>query len=314
MSIVWPGSGRLTLALLAIVPAAMAYPWQTVTQRWVLGIAAAWVIILFVWWRGLHLTTMIGRRLALLGSRGGGGGAHQLIAHTGADARTTALIRVLPESEGDLPLSVIASYLDRYGLRAEAVRITSRDNASGRTTWIGLTMSAAANLPALQARSAQIPLRDTAEVAVRRLADHLRELGWLVTATEVDVPDLLGPEAKEKWRAVQDGSKGYVAAYAVQANSLTETLTELAAYSSPEVWTAVQITSGGRVSAACAIRTEELPGSAAPVPGLVSLRGRQLASVHALSPDTTELLAAPAGIAGVLDTLHWPAGRETVRT
>ena len=78
-----------------------------------------------------------------------------------------------------LPLPLIAGYLDRYGIRADKVRITSRDNASGaRETWIGLTISAVDNLVALQARSARIPLHETAQVAARRLADHLREIGW----------------------------------------------------------------------------------------------------------------------------------------
>ena len=32
---------RLTLAALFVVPAAMAYPWQTTTDRWLLGAAVA---------------------------------------------------------------------------------------------------------------------------------------------------------------------------------------------------------------------------------------------------------------------------------
>ena len=51
-----------------------------------------------------------------------------------------------------LPLALITRYLDRYGIRADKIRITSRDNASDasrRETWIGLTVSAADNLAAL---------------------------------------------------------------------------------------------------------------------------------------------------------------------
>ncbi len=315
MRIVWPGPGRLTLALLAIVPAAMAYPWQTVTGRWLLGIAVVLSIVLFGWWRGQHFTTIVRRRVALLGARSGGG-AHHLVAQDTADARTTAVLRVLPDSAGDLPLPVIASYLDRYGLRCEAARITSRDNAVGRTTWVGLTMSAAANLSALKARSARIPLRETAEITLRRLADHLRELGWQVSTTEADVPDLLGPEAKEKWRAIQDGSQGFLAAYALPVDeSLSETLTALADLppsSAKEVWTTLTITPGDRVSAACAIRTGELPGKSAPVSGLVSLGGRQRASLYAIAPDAVDVVTATTGSADLLESVRWPAGRVAV--
>ncbi|BBZ35703.1 type VII secretion protein EccE [Mycolicibacterium confluentis] len=315
MRIVWPGPGRLSLALLAIVPAAMAYPWQTVTGRWLLGIAVVLSIILFGWWRGQHFTTIVRRRVALLGARSGGG-AHHLVAQDTADARTTAVLRVLPDSAGDLPLPVIASYLDRYGLRCEAARITSRDNAVGRTTWVGLTMSAAANLSALQARSARIPLRGTAEITLRRLADHLRELGWQVSTTEADVPDLLGPEAKEKWHAIQDGSQGFLAAYTLPVDeSLSETLTALADLppsSAKEVWTTLTITPGARVSAACAIRTGELPGKSVPVSGLVPLGGRQRASLYAIAPDAVDVVTATTGSVELLESVRWPAGRVAV--
>ncbi len=62
----WPGSGRLTLALLAVVPAVMAYPWRSPRDQWVLGIAVAVVILLFGWWGGLHFTTILRRRLAMM--------------------------------------------------------------------------------------------------------------------------------------------------------------------------------------------------------------------------------------------------------
>lgn len=315
MRIAWPGAGRLTLVLLAVVPAAMAYPWQTVTGQWALGIAVAVVIILLGQWRGMFFTTMIRRRIALLGSRESGGGARHLVQRTGADAQTTVVLRVLPESDGELPLDVIAGYLDRYGLRCEAARITSRKTAAGPTTWIGLTMSAATNLAELQARSARIPLRDTAEVALRRLADHLRELGWAVTTSEVDVPDILGPQAKAKWRAVEDGPKSFVAAYALRVDdALPETLAKLWAHSSPEVWTALQITPDGKVAAACAIRTDEMPGRAAPLPELTLLRGYQWEALDALSPTATDRLPGATATTADLAALRWPMRGTAVKT
>jgi type VII secretion protein EccE len=89
-------------------------------------------------------------------------------------------------------LPLIAGYLDRYGVRCDKIRITSRDLDGLRTTWIGMTLGAVENLAALRARSPRIPLRDTAEVAGRRLADHLRETGWNVAA--VDTTDAPPPE------------------------------------------------------------------------------------------------------------------------
>ena len=40
-TVVYPGPARLTLVALFAVPAAMAYPWHTDTQRWILGVAVA---------------------------------------------------------------------------------------------------------------------------------------------------------------------------------------------------------------------------------------------------------------------------------
>ena len=191
-SIPIPGSARITLAALAIVPAALAYPWHSTRAYWLIGIAAAAVIVLFGWWRGLHFTTILGRRLAIMGR--GSNPTAEPETQSAAVAKTTALVRIGPSSADGavLPLELIARYLDRYGIHADKVRITSRDNASDvsrRETWIGITVSAADNLPALQARSSRIPLYETAEVAARRLADHLREIGWeATTVTPDDVP------------------------------------------------------------------------------------------------------------------------------
>ena len=158
------------------------------------------MIVLFGWWRGLHFTTILRRRLAMMGRRGKPARSNPVLPQ-----QTTALLRVGPPiGDADvLPLPLIAGYLDRYGIRADKIRITSRDNTSDpsrRETWIGITMSAADNLAALQARSSQIPLHETAEVAARRLADHLREIGWEASTVGTDdVPRLLSPNARETW-------------------------------------------------------------------------------------------------------------------
>ena len=212
------GTGRITLALLAVVPAVMAYPWRSTRDHWVLGVAAAVVIVLLGWWRGLHFTTILRRRLAMVRRTGE---VRARIRFRHQDNRAAA-DRAADRRSDVLPLPLIARYLDRYGIRADKIRITSRDNASDvsrRETWIGLTVSAADNLAALRARSPRIPLHETAEVAARRLADHLREIGWEAgSVAPDDVPRLLAPNARETWRGVQRGASDYVAAYQVRVD------------------------------------------------------------------------------------------------
>lgn len=304
-----PGSGRITLALLAVVPAVMAYPWRTPGDYWLLGIAAVVVIVLFGWWGGLHFTTILRRRLAMIG-RG------NAVPASTSDTAATALIRLgAPEDDSDvLPLPLIASYLNRYGVRADKIRITSRDNAadvSRSETWIGLTVSATENLAALQARSPRIPLHETAQVAARRLADHLREIGWEATTIAADdVPRLLTSNPRERWRGVQRGASDYLAAYRVRVDdALPETLAAIRSYSARETCTALEI-AGDKgsftVAVACAFQTETGPDGKAPVDGLTPQRGNHLPALTALDLLSTRRLDghAPAP-ENLLAQLHW---------
>lgn len=278
---------RLTLALLFIVPAALSYPWSTTRDRWILGVAVAAVLVLFAWWRGAFLTTMVARRFGVWRrNRSGARRAAPL-------SRTTALLRVEPESASRRPpVAVIAGYLDRYGLRADSVRITTRDAGTRRTTWIGLTVDAADNLAALQARSADIPLDKTAEIAIRRLRDHLQESGFTTTVVDpADVPSL--PAGKETWRGVHTDS-GYLAAYRVRTDDqLDQTLYTLRSQASGETWTALEMSGTAAhptMAAACAVLTAERPGDA-PVQGLTAQRGRHGLALNALHPLSAQRLA-----------------------
>lgn len=281
---------RITLALLFVIPATMAYPWPSTRDRWILGVAVVAVAVLFAWWRGMFLTTVAGRRIAMLLRR-------NKVQDRGSAKFTTVLMRVdSPELTG-LPLHLIAGYLDRYGIRCDKVRVTTRDVEGARTTWIGLTLSAVDNLTALQARSSRIPLHDTAEVVARRLADHLREAGWSVSIVDsADVP--AAPSAKETWRGVRDDT-GYVAAYDVKVDDeLANTLAEIRALPSQDTWTALEFTGTATkpsASAVCALRTGERPAPGAPIPALQPLKGRHRAALAALDPLSTERLHALTG-------------------
>jgi type VII secretion protein EccE len=296
-------TARLALASLFIVPAAMAYPWPSTADRWLLGIAIAAVIVLLAWWRGAFFTTVVGRRLAIWRRN------HSTHVEK-PSPYTTVLLRVdSPELE-ELPLPLIAGYVDRYGLRCDKVRVTGRRTADESSTWISLTVGAADNLAALRARSPQIPLRDTAEVAARRLADHLRETGCDVAI--VDTADVPAPAGKETWRGVRD-EKGYVAAYGVAVDDrLTQTLADAWAYPSREAWIAVEFTGRAAhlaMAAACALRTDDRPGATAPVSGLTPYRGRHRPVLEALRPlSVARLDGVPVPLPdGLLDRLNWPA-------
>lgn len=310
----WPGPGRLTLVLLAVVPAVMAYPWSSVRERWVLGVAVLLAAVLLGWWRGLHLTTLLGRRLAMLRR-------HRRAPNrprSGPDVATTVVLRVAPSTAevAPLPVSLIAGYLDRYGLRADTVRITSRDTGSGaqeptRDTWIGLTYSAARNLAALRARSARIPLRETAEVAARRLADHLREIGWeAATAGAAEIPDLFDVTARETWRGVCDGAADCVAAYQVGVDDgLADTLADIWAHDGREIWTAVEIaetTDHRTIAAGCAIRGAGSTAVGAPA-GLTPEHGRHRAALQVLHPLSVQRLPGHTELpAAIVAELRWP--------
>ena len=323
-SIPIPGRGRITLALLAVVPAVMAYPWRSTRDHWLLGIAVAVVIVLFGWWRGLHFTTILRRRMAMMGRTQSQTDA--FVTESGPATRTTALLAVGAPAGGPdpLPLPLIARYLDRYGIRAEKIRITSRDNASDpsrRETWIGLTLSAADNLAALRARSPRIPLHETAEVAARRLADHLREIGWEVNMMGPDdVPRLLAPNARETWRGVQRGASGYVAAYQVRIDdALPQTLSAIRSHPAREVCTALEIVGDGTrntVAAACAFLTDTPPTGAPPLAGLTPQRGNHRPALTALDLSSTRRLDGHTDEpAALLSRLDWATpGAETVRT
>ncbi|KUI22525.1 type VII secretion protein EccE [Mycobacterium sp. GA-1285] len=296
---------RIALASLAVVLAAMAYPWETTTDWWIFGIAVAVVVVVFAWWRGQFVTNMLGRRLAVF--------RRNHSKPTAQDPkRATVVLRVDDPSGCGVPLPLVTGYVERFGVRSE-VRVTNRDLDGVRTTWISLTLDATTNLTALQARSPELPLRETAEIAGRRLADHLREAGLdAVPVNDTDAP-LIG-KGREKWRGVHDEG-GFVSAYGIPVDErLGERLDEVWSQSS-ETWTAIEFSgwvAHPTVAAACAFRTSEAV-RAAPVSGLRPHRGVQRPLLTALDPKAVgrlNVVGRPVAV-DLLARIDWPAGHQT---
>ena len=297
-------TARIALALLVIVPAAMAYPWDTPTDWWVFGVAIAVVLLAFAWWGGLFLTTMVGRRLAVWRRNHGKSGSRP-------SNEVTVLLHVEAPDGAALPLPVLAGYVERFGIRASKVRATSVDAGGARTTWVSMTLGATDNLAALRARSPEIPLHDTAETVGRRLADQLREAGLNAAIVEAARGPLVA-RGQETWRAVRDDGDpgGYVAAYRIPVDErLGDRLAEVWSLAARETWAALEF--GGTantptVAAVCAFRTDEAPAKAPP-PGLQIQRGLQRPLLMTLDPRSTDLLEANAVPlpSGVLDHVGW---------
>ncbi|OBI06707.1 hypothetical protein AWC18_04950 [Mycolicibacter nonchromogenicus] len=312
----WPGTGRITLVLFVAVAAASAYPWQSARERWVLGIGLAVAVTALVRVRRLPLTTLLWRRVTLNRGKHGERRAHKTVT----DPRATALLSVAaPQDDTDaLPLPLIARYLDRYGLRADTIRVTSRDvgDQNGlreRTTWIGLTFSAVDNLAALQARSAEIPLDKTAAVVARRLADHLRESGWAASLVEPDeIPGLDAAGSRETWHSVVQDGGDHLAAYRLTpGHDLPDLVAKVWTYPASETWTALELAGSGddqTLAFAAAFRTDAQPGAGGPLPGLSPQPGVQRAALAVLHPSSVQRLDGHAVVArDWLARLHWPS-------
>jgi len=303
-------AGRATLVLLAVLPAAMAYPWHSPRERWVLGIAVAVISLSLARWRGLFVTTILRRRMAMVYRNRLGRPAHR----SGIDVRTTALLAITPpDNQPDLlPLPLIARYLNRYGIHAYALRVTSRDtdSTSERQTWIGITLSAVDNLAALRARAPRMPLQETAEVAARRLADHLRETGWSATLVGPDDVPQVG-QGRELWSGIRLGSDDHWATYRVSVDAgLPETLSALESYPARATWTVLEIADDGAgptLAVGCAFRTATPPpGGIAALAGLTPHSGNHGPALTALHPLSARRLDGHTALpADLLARLRW---------
>jgi type VII secretion protein EccE len=312
-----PSRARATLVLALVFAAGFAsVPWRP-ASGWVVGVAACAAVLVLASWGGAHVTTILRRRFALfsrkrLVQKGAAAEAAEDPQRTAA--RAAALIRVpAPAGAGTanwLPLSLIAGYLDRYGVRCSAVRVAFRRVDADQEAWITLVVDAVENLVALRARSPHIQLHELAEATCRRLAAQLREEGFSPesgrdpqaehadaaqhpgAAAPSPIDGLRADDGAEDWNGVVIGEER-VSAYSVLARGdLGALLAEIAAYPARETWTVLEFTgqpADPDLTVACALRTkgivELLPA------GLRPRRGDHLPALAALAPTATTPLS-----------------------
>ncbi|EFV14669.1 type VII secretion protein EccE [Segniliparus rugosus] len=303
-----PSRARATLALALVFAAVLVGAdslrtgWRP-SAGWFLGAVAVLLALVLGSWGGTHVTQILRRRIALSSRAKRGVSAEaegSAKPEAGSSSRVAVFVRVEPpagaESRNWLPLELIASYLDRYGVRCAAVRVAfRRSRRYGQEAWITLVVDATENLAALEARSARIPLHELAEATRRRLAAQLREEGF--AAEHADTAPKLVWAGSEDWNGVVDGEER-VAAYAVSTGGdLDARLAEIAAYPAQETWTVLEFTgspASATLTVACALRkqgvVELLPA------GLQPHRGAHLPALAILAPDSTALLSTAASL------------------
>ena len=225
------------------------------------------------------------------------------------------------DTSDQLPWEFVTSWLNRYGVRADALTITAvtrtpppsglrTDSAAlltGRTqhrdTWLTYTLRAENNVGALTARQTTMsnpadpdvddgtPQRAAlADTMARRLVAELRERGWLATLTDgTDPLPEFAPAAamvrKETWTGTEH-TDGFRAIYAVEPGRLVDVLQALPSLATKATWVAVTVRAEGRQPAsieACVgtLTSAKLPRN--PLPGLDGFHGLHRKAAPALS-------------------------------
>ncbi|ORX21145.1 hypothetical protein AWC32_02050 [Mycobacterium xenopi] len=288
----------------ALLPAGQAPRW------WHYVIAAA-VIVAFVGsWHGQHVSTVMSRwtpmawrnrrrqrsrrSTATQGRRRRDNHAESssdsanspnqvLQAHIVIHLRPQPHALTTPADRSDqLPWEFITAWLDRYGVRADALTVCSvtrtppasglrSDSAAllgGRNTqhhdtWLTYLLRAENNVGALTARQTTMggpsgsPSDDDApephraalaDTTARRLIAELRERGWLATLSDADeLPRFVPPTVsvrRETWTGTEY-SDGYRAVYAVQPTALRDVLETLPTLNTKSTWVTATVRARG---------------------------------------------------------------------
>ena len=325
----------LLLGWAALLPAGCQPLW------WHYAVAAALILAFLGSWHGQHVSTTVrrwapmawhnrrqrSRRARSSQPRRRRSGQAAPTEQTPAPAVSSALeARIVihlrphphtmttPEDTTDqLPWRFITGWLDRYGVRADAVTITAvtrtpapsglrTDSAAlltGRTpqhrdTWLTYTLRAQNNVGALTARRTtmgnpaggtsvedpEVPARAAlADTTGRRLIAELRERGWLATISDVDeLPEFTpaaATERRETWTATEYAD-GFRAVYAVEPAALDSVLAALPTLGAKATWVALTIRARGHQPATIEACVGTLTGGRPtrdPLPGLSGFHG-----------------------------------------
>ena len=186
-----------------------------------------------------------------------------------------------------LPWEFVTSWLNRYGVRADSLTITSltrtpppsglrSDSAAlltgratqHRDTWLTYTLRAVNNVGALTARQTTMgspaagdhldddgppPRAALADTVARRLVAELRERGWIATLIdETDPLPQFVPAAaavrQETWTGTEH-TDGFRAIYAVEPGRLVDVLEGLPSLATKATWVTVTVRAQGRQAA-----------------------------------------------------------------
>lgn len=348
--------GALVVALLlgwaVLVPTGSQWQWWQPT----LGVLVA--VLVLGSWNGLLLTTAAtrwvpmrvrnrqrrngsgrGRRRASAGGgrrkRGEDMASAEGSTSLSAVGEVTVTLRVQPQPHqvatadaagGQLPWQQLLVWLDRYGVRADAMTVTSvattpapsalRQAQSRSVTdqwecWITFVFSTVSNMEALKARSTVID--ELAKVTTRRMVGELRERGWVVAVVEdsAEFPRFVDRSARvrrECWTGTEYGD-GFRAVYAVEPSALSSVVAALPGLATKCVWTSVTVRSQGRqgptVEAFVAMLTAARPDRV-PLKGLTGFDGlhRVRAEAVSIADAGVQLPRTELDVAG-LQELRW---------
>lgn len=345
--------GGLTVALLlgwaTLVPTGSRWHWW----QPVLGVLIA--VLVLGSWHGLLLTTTAsrwvpmslrnrqgragGRRRAPAGGRGKRSGTAvpgQQSTPVTATGAVTVTLRVRPRPHpvatadaagGQLPWRQLLGWLERYGVRADSMTVTSvattpapsalRQAQARLVTdqwenWITFVFSTVSNLEALKARASDIG--ELAGVTTRRMVGELRERGWVVSVVNDSAafPRFVDPAARvrrECWTGTEYAD-GFRAVYAVEPTALSSIVAALPGLSTKCVWTSVTVRSVGRqrptVEAFVATLTPARPDRI-PLEGLTGFDGLHRVRAEAVSIAGAGVALARAELDAVdVQALRWP--------
>jgi type VII secretion protein EccE len=322
----------LLLGWAALLPAGRAPQW------WHYIVAAALILAFAGSWHGQHLSTAVARwtpmtwhnrrqrsrrtnrpqgrrrrdKQARASKRPAATRAGTLEAQIVIHLRPHPHALTTPGDHSDqLPWEVVTAWLNRYGVRADALTVCSltrtppasglrSDSAAllgGRNTqhhdtWLTYTLRAENNVGALTARQttmgtpagttseddAPVPHRAAlADTTARRLIAELRERGWLATLSDVaeQLPQFVPPTVtvrRETWTGTQY-SDGFRAVYAVEPGALPDVLEALPTLNTKATWVTVSVRSRGRQPATIEAAVGTLTAARPPRHPLPSLDG-----------------------------------------